>query len=323
MKIALVLAPELRDRIFRPDQLDRLAELGDVACARDGAVLETARGADVLVTSWGCPRVDDAILDAAPNLRLVIHAAGTVKGIVSAPLWRAGVRVSSAAGPLSKGVAETALGMTIASLKNLWRLATDAAAGGWEAERSRVRELYEVTIGVVGAGHAGSQYLRLLRPYDAELLVYDPYLDAERATQLGARKVELTELLRSSDVVALHAPSIPETRHMIDAAALELMKPDAILINTARGSLIDEDALVAKLRRGHLFACLDVTDPEPPPPDHPFRTLPNCVLTGHVAGAVTNGLHRLGQHVVDELTAYAAGDPLGGEVRETELSTLA
>ena len=108
-----------------------------------------------------------------------------------------------------------------------------------------------------------------------------------------------------------------------NAAALELLKPDAILLNTARGALIDEDSLVAKLRTSRLYAVLDVTDPEPPAPDHPFRTLPNCVLTGHVAGAVNNGLHRLGRHAAAEIESYVDGRPLAGEVYESQLPTLA
>lgn len=321
MKIAVAVSALLQERIFPHDAWARLAELGDVA--RTGELPDIAHGAEVLVTSWGCPRLTGEILAAAPDLRLVVYAAGSVKGIVTPELWRAGIRVSSAAGPLSKGVAETALGMTIAALKNLWRLDADASIGGWHDERARVRELYDLTIGVIGAGHAGRQYLELLRPFDAELLVYDPYLPAERAESLGVKQVSLPDLLRRSDVVALHAPSIPQTRHMIDAAALDLMKPDAILLNTARGALIDEDALVAKLRTGRLYAVLDVTDPEPPAPDHPFRTLPNCVLTGHVAGAVNNGLHRLGRHAIAEIESYVEGRPLAGEVYEAQLPTLA
>lgn len=110
---------------------------------------------------------------------------------------------------------------------------------------------------------------------------------------------------------------------MINADLLRIMKDDAILINTARGALIDEDALVAELRRGRLFACLDVTDPEPPAADHPFRTLPNCVLTGHVAGAVNNGVKRLGRFAVAEIRRFLADEPLEGEVREADLARLA
>lgn len=321
MKIAVAVAASLQDRIFPRDAWARLAELGEVV--RSGELPDIARGAEVLVTSWGCPPLTGEILATAADLRLVVYAAGSVKGIVTPQLWRAGIRVSSAAGPLSKGVAETALGMTIAALKNLWRLDSAATTGGWHDERARVRELYDITIGVVGAGHAGRHYLHLLRAFDAELLVYDPYLSAEQANPLGATQVSLDELLRRSDVVALHAPSIPQTRHMIDAAALDLLKPDAILLNTARGALIDEHALIAKLRTSDLYAVLDVTDPEPPAPDHPFRTLPNCVLTGHVAGAVTNGLHRLGRHAVSEIESYVHGRPLEGEVYESQLPTLA
>jgi phosphoglycerate dehydrogenase-like enzyme len=110
---------------------------------------------------------------------------------------------------------------------------------------------------------------------------------------------------------------------MIDGERLALMKDDAILINTARGMIVDEQALVAELTKGRLFACLDVTDPEPPAPDHPLRSLPNCVLTPHIAGAVNNGVKRVGQFAIDELKRLLAGEPLQGEVKAEQMSTLA
>lgn len=328
MKIALLPARTTQDRLFTPRDLEALAGLGDVVRNESETVdarivTELADEAEVAITSWGCPSFDAQIMDRLGRLRLITHAAGSVKPIVTPAVWKNGVRVSSGNGPLGVGVAETALGMTIASAKNLWRLKDSAAAGGWREENPRVRELFDLTIGVVGAGRAGAHYIRLLQAFEVDVVLYDPTLTAERAAALGARKVELDELARISDVISIHAPSIPETRHMINADLLRIMKDDAILINTARGALIDEDALVAELRRGRLFACLDVTDPEPPAADHPFRTLPNCVLTGHVAGAVNNGVKRLGRFAVAEIRRFLADEPLEGEVREADLARLA
>lgn len=280
-------------------------------------------GADIAITSWGCPPLTACILDKAPGLKAVLHAAGTVKGIVTPDLWERGIRVSSANGPLGVGVAETALGLTITSLKSMWWLSQSTRGGGWNAGKDKIRELYEVTIGVIGAGKAGSHYIRLLRNFDVSVLVYDPTLTAEQATAMGARKVELEELMAASDVVSIHAPSLPETYKMINRERLALMKDDAILINTARGSVLDEAALAAELAAGRLFACIDVTDPEPPAKDHPFRSLPNCILIPHIAGAVNNGVKRLGQFAIDELKRLSAGQPLEGEVLEEQLATLA
>lgn len=328
MKIALLPGPTLRDRLFAAADLDALAGLGEVVRNEsesvDADIVRTlAADADAVITSWGCPSFDAAVMKELGRLRVLAHAAGTVKPIVTPALWKNGVRVSSANGPLGIGVAETALGMTITSLKNLWQLKDSATTGGWREENAGVRELFDITVGVVGAGRAGAHYIQLLRAFEVEIVLYDPTLTTEQAAELGARKVELDELIERSDVVSVHAPSIPATKHLFNTERLRAMKDDAILINTARGSLIDEDALVEELRRGRLFACLDVTDPEPPAADHPFRALPNCVLTGHVAGAVNNGLRRLGRFAVAELRRFRADEPMEGEVRESDLTTLA
>ncbi|WP_158289633.1 hydroxyacid dehydrogenase [Paenibacillus flagellatus] len=328
MKIAMLQGKETREKVFRPEHLARLREFGDVTLNEESGnpTEERARslmaGADVAITSWGCGPLTEKVLENAPNLKLVLHAAGTVKPIVTDALWRRGIRVSNATEALGKGVAETALGFTIVSLKDMWRLSRGTREGGW-GPVSGVREVYGLTIGVVGGGRAGSHYVKLMRQFDVRILLYDPFVDENRAREMGAEKAELEELLRASDVVSIHVPSLPETYRMFDEARLAMMKDDCVLINTARGSVIDEAALAAELGKGRLFACLDVTDPEPPPPDHPFRRLPNVILTPHIAGAVNNGLARIAHAVIQDLTAFIEGRPLNGEVREEQMHVLA
>ncbi|WP_176706474.1 hydroxyacid dehydrogenase [Paenibacillus hemerocallicola] len=329
IKIAILAEPNVQERIFDDSHWRQLADIGDVArndqtgVPQPETLMRILAGADYAITSWGCPALPRDTLAVAPELKAVIHAAGTVKGIVTPDLWSRGIRVSSGNGPLGIGVAETALGMTIASLKEMWRLSQDTRNGKWSEGRKRVRELYRITVGVIGAGKAGAHFIRLLRNFEVSVLVYDPLLTAEQAEAMGAVKVELEEALRRSDVVSIHAPSIPETYKMFNRERLGWMKDDAILINTARGSIVDEGALADELRKGRLFACLDVTDPEPPAVDHPLRGLPNCIITPHLAGAVNNGVKRLGQFAIDELRRLLAGEPLAGEVKEAQMSVLA
>lgn len=329
VKIAVLPRPSMQNRIFDRSHWEQLEAIGTVV--RNGkeeqlsaeTVREVIEGADIAITSWGCIPMTPELLDSAPGLKAVIHAAGTVKGIVTPDIWERGIRVSSGNGPLGVGVAETALGLTIASLKNMWRLSKQTREGGWGANRHLVRELYRITVGVIGAGKAGSHFIRLLRNFEVDILIYDPVLTEEQAASMGARKAELETVLAASDVVSIHAPSLPATYKMINRERLALMKDDAILINTARGTLIDEDALVDELRSDRLFACLDVTDPEPPAADHPFRSLPNCILTPHIAGAVNNGIMRIGQFAIDELKRLLAGEQLEGEVKGEQLHVLA
>lgn len=324
--IALCYPPNLQRPILHERHLERLADMGRVLHA-DWTNPEQARRvlyeADAAITSWGTPQLDEEWLRRCPRLKVVAHAAGTVKGLVSAALWERGIRVSSANGPLGEGVAETALAMTIASVKNMWRIERAARAGGWAEERRKAREMYQVTIGVIGAGKAGAHYMKLLRPFHVKVLAYDPHVDRQRLAELGATRVELDELIRQSDVISIHAPLLPSTRNMLDRSRLLAMKDDAIIINTARAPLIDEEALVEQLSLGRLFACLDVTSTEPLPVDHPLRSLPNCVLTCHIAGAVSNGGYRLGQFAVEELERYLKGMSMEGEVKQEQIEILA
>lgn len=329
MKIAIIPPPAGQLRLFSERHWKQLAALGEVVRnEREGppdieAIGELLAGADAIVTSWGSPPLAKSLLDRAPNAQAVIHAAGSVKKVVTPELWERGIRVSSGNDALAVGVAETALGLTIASLKNMWELTQQTRQGLWGKGRGRVRELYEIAVGVIGAGRAGRHYIRLLSQFEVDVYVFDPVLSAKEIEALGAVKADLETLLAICDVVSIHAPSLPSTHRMINAKRLSLMKDDAILINTARGSLIDEEALAAELGKGRLLACLDVTDPEPPAADHPLRRLPNCIITPHIAGAVSNGVRRLGRFAVEELTRLSSGEPLQGEVRREQMAVLA
>lgn len=329
LKIVMLQRSHLTDRIFTEAHRERIRRVGTLIMndipgnPSPARAAELADGADVIITSWGCPPLEADILDRCPALGLVLHAAGTVKPILSPQLSERGIRLGTANEALARGVAETALGLAIVSLKNMWQLSRNTREGEWDKQRERVKELYGVTVGIIGAGLSGRHLIHLLQLFEVQVLVYDPFVPEAEVKSMGAGKVELDELLRSSDVVSIHAPSVPETDRMMNARTLGLMKDNAILINTARGSLVNEEALVAELRKGRLWACLDVTDPEPPEADHPFRSLPNVTLLPHIAGAENNGLYRLGDYIADEVERYAEGKPLKGEVDVSQLYRLA
>ncbi|GGF61724.1 glycerate dehydrogenase [Paenibacillus albidus] len=329
LDIVMVQGIDYTERVFNKNQLGQLRQLGNLRINPNKGVptkeevAELLAGADIAITSWGCPPLDAEILCRCPELKLIAHAAGTVKPILSPAVISMGIRVCSANDALAQGVAETTLGLTIVSLKNIWQLARNTREGEWEKQREHVRELYEVTIGVIGAGMSGAHFIRLLKPFDVTVLVYDPFVSEEKITGMGAVKVELEQLLMESDVVSIHAPSIPETHHMLNERTLKLMKDNAILINTARGSLIDEDALVTELQKGRLWACLDVTQPEPPDRSHPFRSLANVTLIPHIAGATNNGLFRVGNYVIRELERFVQGKEMLGEVGLSRLHVIA
>ncbi|MEK0316446.1 hydroxyacid dehydrogenase [Cohnella sp. 56] len=329
LKIVMLQSRQFTDRIFTDEHLARIRRFGELTVNEQAAnptpslAAELAEGADVVITSWGCPPLDAPLLDRCPQLAIALHAAGTVKPILSPDIPARGIRVGTANEALARGVAETALGLVIVSLKNMWQLARNTREGEWHKQRERVRELYEVTVGVIGAGLSGRHLIKLLQAFEVRVLVNDPFVSESEIAAMGGVKAELDDLLRASDVVSIHAPSVPETDRMMNSRTLGLMKDDAILINTARGSLIDEDALIAELRKGRLWACLDVTESEPPAADHPFRSLPNVTLLPHIAGAENNGLRRIGDYIADEVERYAAGRALKGEVDVSQLFRLA
>ena len=327
MKIAMIFDNALQSRLFTKKALDELAAMGELCINQGDPSLEnvkaTIKDADIAITSWGNSFMTEEILNECPNLKLIVHAAGSVKPVVTDELWERGVRVCASTKPLGIGVAETALGFTISACKSFYNLNDTIHAGGFGG-RKEVRELYEITVGVVSAGFVGRHYIKLLQNFGVEVLLYDPFVTDQQAKEMGCTKAELAELLEKSDVVSLHAPSIPETNHMINADTLKLMKKDAILINTSRGSVIDEKALYEHMAAGNLkYACLDVFDPEPLKPENPLRTLKNVIMTPHIAGLANNGQLRIGAHAVEEIQRFINGQPMDCEVKKEMLSRMA
>lgn len=301
--------------VFPPQVLARLRESVDIDAElvaedfADPGVRRALARAEILVTGWGCPRLDAAVLDEAPRLRAVLHSAGSVKGFATPEVWRRGLTVSSAAVANALPVAEYTLAMILLAGKDLLtareRLRGTRAHPGWGVVPG-IGNLGR-RVGVIGASRIGRRVLELLRPFDLRPTLADPYVDAARAAELGVPLLALDDLLRLSDIVTLHAPETPRTRHLLGRRELALMPDGATLINTARGGLVDHDALIAELRTGRLSAILDVTDPEPLPADSPLYDLPNAFVTPHLAGSQGNELARLGATVAEEAARLGRG----------------
>lgn len=259
----------------------------------------------------------------APRLRAVMHAAGTVKPLVSEALWERGIVVSSAADANAGPVASCTVALiTLAARRTLTMAA--GYADGWPdfADRTGADGL---TVGIVGASRIGRRVIAALRRSDAgfRLLLSDPYVTDEEARRLGVERVELADLCRRSAVVSVHAPLLPGTTGLLDAKMLALIPDGGALVNTARGAIVDTDALTAECATGRLEAYLDVTNPEPLPPGHPLLSLPNVLITPHTAGAQGSEVRRLGQYAVAEVARWLAGEPLLGEVTREALPRLA
>ena len=279
--------------------------------------------ADVLLTGWLCPPITDEVLERAPHLGLVAHAAGTVKDHVPPAVWARGVRVTSAAAANAVPVAEYTLAAILFSNKHVFTARE-------KYHRRREEMLLPLsagnrskTVGIVGASRVGRLVIDLLRPFELDVVVYDPTLTPGAARELGAELVELDELLERSDVVSLHVPAVPSTTNMIAGPELACLRDGATLINTARGAVVDHDALAAELRTRRINAVLDVTLPEPLPADSPLFDMPNVFLTPHIAGATGAEIPRLAELAVDEIERWARGEPLQHEVLADHLDRIA
>ncbi|WP_353895494.1 hydroxyacid dehydrogenase [Glycomyces tritici] len=312
------MSPEFLHQLFPEPLMRRLAAVLDfdpglvVQDFAEPAAKAALAEAEVVVSSWGVPRLNDDVLAGAPNLKAVLHAAGTVKWLLGEAGWARGVVVSSSSGANALPVAEYTLASILLAGKGIFQLRED-----FRKERSFTLGYihpdvgnFGRTIGIVSASKIGRRVLELLRPFDFTVLLYDPFVDAAEAAELGAVSVGLDELVARADVVSVHAPDLPETEHLINAERLALMREGTVVVNTSRGRLVDTEALTVELLNGRLSAVIDVTHPEPLPAHSPLYDLPNVFLTPHVAGSHGNELSRMGLFMVEDAERYAAGEPL-------------
>lgn len=297
-------------------RLAAIARLGDparVASLEDPRITAILPQVQVLVTSWGCPAISAADLDRMPALEAIVHAAGSVRGFVPDQAYDRGITVTNAADANAFPVAEYTLAAILADGKRTARAARSTRArriNTWSVEThgtgigNRGR-----TIGIVGFSRVGRAVVELLRPHRMRVLVADPYAGADEISAAGAALVPLEELVGQADVLSIHAPDTPETHGMIGARELAGLRDGATVINTARGRLLDHDALAAECASGRLSAILDVTWPEPLPPDSRLWDLDNVVITPHIAGSLGSEVAEMARSAIDDLEAIIAHRP--------------
>ena len=333
MKLAFAMDPSKTRHVLDEDALTRLGRVCDVIAYEplrefsSAAARKFLAETDVLVTGWGCPRISSAVLASAPRLRLIAHAAGTVKSFIDPAVYARGIVVTNAVDANAIPVAEFTLAAIIMANKQVLRFRDlyreDHKRASSHALMDEPIGNYRRTIGIIGASRIGRRVIGLLENLDCTVLLYDPFVPMSDPITANAELVDVDTLLARSDVVSLHAPSLPSTRGMIGARQLALMRDGATFINTARGALVDEAALIAELRTGRISAVIDVTDPEIAPDGSPLYGLPNVLLTPHMAGAVGTERSRLGRLVADEVERFVAGEPLRFAVEPDMLEQLA
>lgn len=318
--------PRSADSVYADAERERLRGLvqliGGSATTQPG--WEALGRTEILLTGWGGPRLDAETLQRMPLLRLVLYAAGSVRGIVTPAFWASGVPLVSAVTANAISVAEHTVAQVVLALNHVHRLAASVRAGRSYPAAANPPGTYDATVGILSLGAIGGEVARRLHPFDVSVLAHDPYVTGAAVRALGAQSVGLAELFDRSEVLTVHAPATAETDGLVTPDLLRRLPPEATLINTSRGSVIDEAEMVAVLRdRTDLWALLDVTSPEPPPTNSPLYDLPNVVLTPHVAGSTGRERRRLAQCVIDDLVRYLAGEPLKHTVDQAMLDRQA
>ncbi|MFD2078802.1 Phosphoglycerate dehydrogenase [Actinopolymorpha cephalotaxi] len=328
--VAVLLTDRTRAMVLTPAAEGLLTAAARVRWAQgppgEWDLRELLDGAVACLTGWGTPPITEQALANAPDLRLVAHTAGSIRALVPQDAVGGRLTVCQSAGLIADSVAELVIAQILSVLRDLPALdAGLRTRQGWGELRERHpgRLLGARTVGVVGASRTGRAVIGLLRAFGARVLVADPLLTTAEADDLGVTLVELDDLLRDSEVVTLHAPLLPRTEGLLGAGELALLADGALLVNAARGGLVDADALAAELRSGRIRAALDVFPTEPLAPDSPWRQVPNAILSPHTAGHTVDSHVRQGQAMVEDVVAFLRGEPPRYAVAADSVAVLA
>jgi phosphoglycerate dehydrogenase-like enzyme len=264
------------------------------------------RGFDALVANRERTRFTRQLLEELPDLRIIAQTGNHIYHIDMVAAEERGIMVAKATGGFSTGAAELAIGLAIALMRRIPAADQEVKRGEWRTPMTRI--LYGKTLGIVGFGRVGRHVARIAKAFEMEVLAWSPRLTAEAAAEVGAEHRELDDLLAAADIVSVHATLSAESRGLIDTRRLGLMKPTAILINTARGPIVDEAAMIASLAAAKLGgAGLDVFDQEPLPAGHPLTKLPNVILTPHLGWPTDKAYADFADAAADVLLAYMEG----------------
>ncbi len=258
-------------------------------------------------------RIDAALIDASPQLKVISNMAVGYDNIDVPAASERGIPVGNTPGVLTETTADFAFALLMAVARRIPEAQAYIKAGHWKTWHPTVlagQDIFGATLGIIGFGRIGQAVARRAQGFRMRILVHNDIPEAA-ISEMGGEQVSLDELLANSDYVSLHVPLTAKTHHMIGAAELGMMKPTAVLVNTARGTVVDSKALYDALRSGDILAAgLDVTEPEPIPLDDPLLTLDNCVVMPHIASASVATRRKMAEMAVDNLIAGITGQPL-------------
>ncbi|WP_297464852.1 D-2-hydroxyacid dehydrogenase [Thermococcus sp.] len=270
-------------------------------------LVELVRDVDAIIVR-SKPKITRRVIEAAPKLKVIGRAGVGLDNIDLEAAKERGIKVVNSPGASSRSVAELVFGLLFAVARKIAFADRKMREGVWAKKQCMGIELEGKTIGVVGFGRIGYQVAKIANAFGMKVLLYDPYPDEKRAMEVGGTFVSLEDLFKESDVVTLHVPLVESTYHLVNEDRLRLMKPRAILINAARGAVVDTNALVKALGEGWIYgAGLDVFEEEPLPKDHPLTKLDNVVLTPHIGASTEEAQMRAGVQVAEQIVKILRG----------------
>lgn len=318
----------LEGEVFGQGRRERIAALTDlyphvVHASNFDEHAPHLRDIEVIFATWGMMNFTDAQRAKLPKLKAVFYAAGNVKAFAPS-LIDNGIVLVSAWAINAIPPAEMCLSQVLLSLRGYFRCVRQyRAAKSFDAKKYWRPGVMSETVGLIGLGYIGSLLRKKLRDYPLKVLAHDPFLTAERAAALDVTPVSLNELFAKSYIVSNHIPDLPTTRGVLTRTLFETLREGATFINTGRGAQVVEADLIAVLKaRPDLTALLDVTAPEPPPPDSELWRLPNVVVSPHIGGTTGHEVVRLADCVIEEFEAWRAGTPLRYQVTSEIFQTM-
>ncbi len=281
------------------------------------AVFDAAKDAEIIVTHFA--PISEALINAAQKLKVIATCRTGMENINMQAAKNRDVKVVNAPGRAATAVADFTVAAMICEIRNIARTDEDIKRGGWAKKFENSTNSYNMCdyqVGLIGFGDIGHKIATRLKSFGTKITVYDPYCPKEKIIECGCEPMDIDELIRTSDIVSIHARLTEQTKNMFNAEMFEQMKPTAIFVNTARAGLVDEDALVKALQEKRIGgAVLDVFKEEPLPEDHPLRKLDNVTLAAHLAGTSKGTFKASIGIVVDDLIRYAKGEELLHVVR--------
>lgn len=332
-KILVPVRSFYKDWFLTPDIMERLGELGEIELVVDPADLprneytSLYRGKDAVLTTWNTPAIDREVLAAAADVKIISHCGGEMRPFLTPDIFdiRPDIVLCNVSSVMARPVAEYVLCVTLALMRSLFDFREWARReGNWCDYKPEWNvSLLHKKVGVVGLGQVARQFIAMLKPFDVELVIYSDYMSDEQAAGQGFRQVSLDEIFSTCDVISINAAASPQNHQMINRELLSKIKPGAVMVNSARGKLVDEQALADELATGRFKAAIDVTWPEPPAMDSPLRSAPNLLLTPHIAGPTPDQRVWMMEEALYNLQAFFCGGEVRGIVDRERFSYMA